>query len=128
MDKESAPPRAILGGKGEKAAEKYLRKNHYRILTRRFRTKSGEIDIIARQGPVLCFIEVKTRSDMAFGPPEEALTITKIKRISKAAQAYIQKKKLWDTPVRFDVVTVNYDSEKPEVTLIKGAFESGLKE
>lgn len=126
MKRKTPTPSSRLGQKGEKLAEAFLKKKRYRIITRRYRCHYGEVDIIARQGPVLCFIEVKTRSDSAFGPPEEALTRAKIRKLSQTALEYIRKKKLEGHPVRFDVVTVRYNSDAPEMSLIKGAFESSV--
>jgi putative endonuclease len=124
MKLKRVTPRSRLGQKGEKEAEGFLKKHRYRIITRRYQCRYGEIDLIARQGKNLCFIEVKTRRDAHFGSPEEALTKAKIRKISLTAKEYIRKKKLEDHPVRFDVVTVRYENGEPVISLIKGAFES----
>ncbi|MFZ5366396.1 MAG: YraN family protein [Patescibacteria group bacterium] len=87
------PDRPDLGILGEDLAVKFLKKNGYKILQRNFRSKFGEIDIIAQDpsagsGQVLVFVEVKTRWSKSFGPPEEAITPWKIRRIIKAGEYY----------------------------------------
>ncbi len=117
-----------LGQKGERLAEAFLKKHSYSIISRGYRSSYGEIDLIARQGPVLCFIEVKTRMNSGFGRPEEALTRSKISKISRTALEYIRKNKLHGITVRFDVVAVSYESGRPELQLIQGAFESDISD
>lgn len=94
-----------VGNLGEDAAVKYLKKNKYIILERNFNVHGGEIDIIAKKGDYVIFVEVKTRSNDDFGGGLEAVNITKQQRLIKAAQVYMLK--LGEVPVRFDVVVVN---------------------
>jgi putative endonuclease len=77
-----------LGKLGEDLAVRHLKRNRYRIVERNFRSKFGEIDIVALENGDLVFVEVKTRWSQSFGPPEEAITPWKIRRIIKAAQYF----------------------------------------
>lgn len=83
-----------FGQSGEVIAVKFLRQQGYRILERNFRTKCGEIDIIARKKNQLVFIEVKTRSSSNFGLPEEAVTEKKLFHLRRCVEFYLLKKKL----------------------------------
>jgi len=121
---KDTPSRKQLGAAGEKAAADFLKRRGYVILRRRFQTRYGEVDIVARDGPVLCFIEVKTRTDLSFGPPAKAVTAAKKKRLALSAQAFLTKKKLGDAPVRFDVVAVLAGAGGFEIDLFQGAFEN----
>lgn len=112
----------LLGKAGEDRAAKFLTKQGYRILERNYRTKNGEIDLIALHQGTVAFIEVKTRTSEAFGAPELAVTAQKQHRMIKAALGYIKYKKLHQVPCRFDVVAISAATEK-EVSLIQNAFE-----
>ena len=116
--------RISSGRKGEEEAVSYLRKNGYKIIERNYRTKLGEIDIIADCKGCICFVEVRAKNNPAFGSPEETILKNKQLQISKAALAYIKKFKLEDKSCRFDVVSIqNVYSSAPEIKLIKNAFE-----
>lgn len=115
-----------VGRRGEALAVKFLKARGYRILTRGFRTRGGEVDIIAREGQVLCFIEVKTRTQFEFGSPAEAVNRAKKKRLAQSARIYLNRKRLRETPVRFDVVSVLESATGVEVELFRGAFENPL--
>ena len=108
-----------IGSRYEHAAADFLQDRGYKILERNFRCPAGEIDIIAREGEYLCFLEVKFRSEKDRGTPQEAVNGRKQRRISRAALYYMMKNGLSDTtPCRFDVVGI-----LPEkTTLIKNAF------
>ena len=110
------------GKKGEDLACKFLKKDKYKILEKNCRTKQGEIDIIAEdKGGVLCFVEVKARSRTDYGNPEEAVTPLKQKRLLAAAFNYLESKKVGSKDMRFDIVSVDLNSE--ESTLLKNAFD-----
>jgi len=94
-----------LGKEGEEKAVEFLKKNGYRIIERNFRTKIGEIDIIARRKKEIVFIEVKTRSSDNFGLPEEAVGEKKLKKIEKVALMYLNSRKI-DLPFTFEVLSV----------------------
>ena len=116
--------RLSLGRSGEDAAVAYLERNRCRILARGFRALHGEIDIIARDGETLVFIEVKTRAGGEFGPPEEAVTGAKQRRIRRMAEAFLSKFRIGpDTPCRFDVLSVHVGADGiPEIRRVKDAF------
>ena len=94
------------GFEGEQLAAKFLKANGYRILERNYRTKSGEIDIIARKNRSIVFIEVKTRSNDSFGSPVEAVDRRKLAKLEIVANQYIQKKEIEDAAFRFEVITI----------------------
>ena len=95
-----------LGLRGEEIACAYLKKKKYAIVTRRFRMFHGEIDIIARDGATLVFVEVKARADESFGRPEESVTPGKQRQIRKIAQGYLVENPLGDVACRFDVISI----------------------
>lgn len=102
---------------GEKAAAKYLKKQGYKIILQNYKAKMGEIDIIAQDGEILVFAEVKQRASSDFGAPREAVTKEKRRKIKNTAQLYIMKNKHTGN-VRFDVVEVL----GKDITHIKNAF------
>jgi putative endonuclease len=109
-----------VGTTFEQKAADYLRKKGYQILDKNFRCKIGEIDLIARSEGYLCFIEVKYRSGTSKGFPAEAITPTKIRRITRTAEFYMLLHKLpQDTPCRFDAVVILEN----DISLIKNAFD-----
>jgi len=109
-----------VGTQFEQKAADYLRQKGYQILAKNYRCKIGEIDLIAKDGAYLCFIEVKYRSGLSKGYPAEAITPTKIRRITRTAEFYMLFHKLpQDTPCRFDAVVILED----EISLIKNAFD-----
>jgi putative endonuclease len=112
-----------LGISGEKLACDELARRGYAVLATRYRTRVGEIDIIAQDGPTLVFVEVKTRSSDDFGIPAEAVTWRKQRRIVTMARWYLSEKRLHGCLCRFDVVTVLCrPGLVPEVDLVKNAF------
>lgn len=106
-------------------AAEYLICNGYSIQIRNFRTRCGEIDIIAKDGEYLVFIEVKTRTSVRFGAPREAVDYHKQNRIKNIAKLYLLQKKFFDKPVRFDVVEVllTDKSDAKSIIIIKNAFD-----
>lgn len=115
-----------IGIMGEDLAVKFLLKNNYKILERNFRCRIGEIDIIAKQDDYLCFVEVKTRLNTAFGSPAEAVTRAKQRKISSVAQFYILRKNYFGLNCRFDVIEIlinNKQNGYASIGLIKDAFE-----
>ncbi len=113
-----------LGKKGEDIAVEFLRKNGYSILTRNYRCRLGEIDIIAKAREVLVFIEVKTRNGEAYGSPAAAVTHRKQRQISNTAQYYLAEHNLFDTPARFDVISIVICPNKGTmIEIIPNAFD-----
>ena len=94
------------GTKYEDAAAAYLEGKNYRILQRNFRCRTGEVDLIARDGAFLVFVEVKTRTGIEKGFPAEAVNAEKRRRLRSAAQAY-QMNVGWSGPVRFDIIEIS---------------------
>lgn len=131
MEKERALKKTnkrVLGSLGEDAAVEYLIKNGVKIIARNFRAgRMGEVDIIAREKDYICFLEVKTRKNMAFGAPSEAVGIRKRQNITRLAAVYISRHKLFDANIRFDVIEVIGDSSTGNFSVksinhIKNAF------
>lgn len=114
-----------FGDQGEEAAAQYLEKRGCRILERQFRTKTGEIDIIAEEGGVLLFVEVKTRRPTRFGVPAQAVGYTKQRRIFRTAFLYMQKYGMEERASRFDVIEVLVAGESYAVRHYENAFEFG---
>lgn len=108
-----------MGTSYELKAETYLREKGYKILETNFRNRSGEIDIIAKDGEYFCFIEVKYRTTNDYGNPLEAVDFRKQNQIRKVAMYYLMKNKLSEwTPCRFDVIA--FEGEK--MTHVENAF------
>jgi putative endonuclease len=112
-----------MGRAGEEVARRFLCGRGYRILERNYRCRFGEIDLIARDGGTLVFIEVKTRRSPAFGGPAAAVTAQKQRHLIKASQLFLAQRGWAEEPCRFDVVTVVMDTAQPRVELIKDAFQ-----
>lgn len=112
-----------LGKSGEEEAVKFLRQKGYKILKRNYKSKLGEVDIIAKEKGFICFVEVKTRTALDMGSPTEAITKNKQHRISKAALGYLKENKLFDCPSRFDVVSVLKNDFQNQIELIQNAFD-----
>ena len=116
-----------FGEKSESVAVNCLKKQGYRIIELNYRTKLGEIDIIAKQGKTLVFIEVKARKSSRFGRPELAVTPKKQRKISMVALYYLKSTKQSNAKARFDVVAINSAKERPSIKIIKNAFELAYK-
>ncbi|MEP6801157.1 MAG: YraN family protein [Acidobacteriota bacterium] len=113
------------GQRWERLAEKHLRRSGYRIVARNFRAGPGEIDFIATEGPILCFIEVKGRAGPGFGLPEAAVTHEKQRRIHRASEAWLAISRSSSPACRFDVVAiVERGDGLPSIRLFRGAFEA----
>lgn len=115
-----------LGESGEDLAAAALQRRGYAILERRYRTKIGEIDIVARDGDVLVFVEVKARSGGRLGSPAEAVTDSKRRRLAVMASDYLARRRPAATTCRFDVVAVTISGgDPPAVVVIPNAFSVG---
>jgi putative endonuclease len=113
----------IFGKNNESLAAVYLKRQGYRILEQNYRTRIGEIDIIARDNETIAFIEVKSRSSAAFGNPKYAVTLQKQRTISKVALHYLKSTHQSNVRARFDVVAISSNSGQNTIELIKNAFE-----
>ncbi len=100
----------------------YLKRQGYRIIERNFRTRTGEIDIIALDQDTLVFVEVKSKTSPAFGSPKNAVTFQKQRRISKTALFYLKMTRQSHVRARFDVVAITSDPAGDTIELIKNAF------
>jgi len=105
--------RAQLGQAGERYAERFLRKNGYRIVTRNYRCGVGELDLVALDGRTIVFVEVKTRTTDSHADPQDAVTPTKQHRLANAAQAFIHHTRSHGRAYRFDVVAITMAGDKP---------------
>jgi len=108
----------------ESLAIMYLRDNGAEIIDTNYRNRSGEIDIIAKDGKYLCFIEVKYRSSDRFGGPEAAVNIAKQRRICRVARYYLYSNGYdLDTPVRYDVLSLSGKDKAITFKWLKNAFD-----
>jgi putative endonuclease len=116
--------RQALGREGEAAAKAYLERRGIRILLQNFRCAAGEIDLIGRTRDTLVFIEVKTRTSKAFGPPHLAVHLRKQRQIVRAAQWFLAEHGIPEVPCRFDVVAVTLPPEdgRPVMEWVQNAF------
>jgi putative endonuclease len=113
----------LLGDRGERAAARHLRRQGLRVLVRGYRTPQGEIDLIARDGDTLVFVEVKARRR---GVPAEAVTLEKQRRITLAALHFLGRHGLLEQVCRFDVVAIIWpdDRSTPVIEHARNAFEA----
>ena len=100
---------------------RWLEGRGYRILERNFSCRSGELDVIAEQGGVLCFVEIKARGDRSFGSAIEALHAAKKRRIARAAAHYLARHPT-EKPCRFDVLAMDLEDGEWRYTLVADAF------
>lgn len=116
--------RKSLGRRGEEEAARDLARRGMTIVDRNVRSRLGEIDLVARDGSTLVFVEVKSRRGSLGDPPEAAVTSDKQRRLARLAMGYLKMKRLGDVPCRFDVVAVTLD-DRDRVSKIRhlpGAF------
>ena len=114
--------RQELGKSGEDLACAELERRAYAILERRYRTRFGEIDVIARDGDTIVFVEVKARMGEAFGGAAAAITGWKQRRVTHMAVDYLSRHRLDSCPCRFDVVTVDFETGRHLITVYPNAF------
>ena len=122
------PPPGIFtrrkGDEGERLAAVHLKKLGYKIIDTNFHCRTGEVDIIARHGQVLVFVEDKARSSERFGTAFEAVDTRKQRRIISAARQWIAAKRLSDVAIRFDVVAVDMGCNPPSLEVLEAAFDT----
>ena len=109
------------GRDAESRARRYLAETGFEVVSSNYRTPAGEIDIIAREGDVLCFVEVRSLSDTGSYDPLETITYEKRRRIERAADVYLETFPGPRPPVRFDVVSV----KGQRIELLRDAFQTG---
>lgn len=115
--------RQDFGRLGESLAERHLRDQGYEIVCRNYRTRFGEIDIIAKDRATIVFVEVKSRRSIAYGSARSAITPQKRRKMSMLALYYLKATRQTSARARFDVVTICSGGGKPNVDVIKNAFE-----
>jgi putative endonuclease len=113
-----------LGRRGEQLAVDHLLRKGYRVLKRNFHTRRGEIDIIARQGDQIVFVEVKTARGKAYGSPRDWVDVRKQARVIHAAVVYLALQRIQDTDCRFDVIAIEMYRSKPRLIHIINAFSA----
>jgi len=117
------PDRIQTGKQGEDLAVAYLKKEGYVVIERNYRCLFGEVDIVAKDGDTIVFVEVKSRRSDRFGEPQMAVGLEKQKRISRISLKYLEDRHLYPCNARFDVVAVKIMPEGGKVELIRNAFE-----
>jgi putative endonuclease len=115
-DQKEANWNQKTGKTGEDIAAAYLEREGFRILDRNWGTRMGEIDIVAMEGDTMVFCEVKARMSLEYGPPECAITAEKLKRLRRAAVAYMASHQHRAAEYRFDAVAILFDNGRPLVT------------
>ena len=114
--------RMRTGAEGEDRARETLERAGYRILSRNYRCRHGEVDLVAEEGDVIAFVEVKARRSGIYGIPALSVTRAKRRRILRAALHWLLSRGMPDRPVRFDVVSLREGAAGWEVEILRGAF------
>jgi putative endonuclease len=114
--------RIDLGKRGEQIAARHLRRRGYIVLARNVRVAGAEIDLIALEGTTLVFVEVKTRSGVAAGTPQEAVEEKKRAQLRRAANAYLERRNARGIATRFDVIAIIGTGRNRRLELIREAF------
>ena len=109
------------GKEGENLAVEYLLNHGYELLARNYRYKRGEVDVIVKKGKILCFVEVKLRSNVDFGHPEDFVSENQKSLIVAAADNFIYEIN-WHDDVRFDIVALSQNGAKVNIVHFKDAF------
>ncbi len=122
MSKKRPNGRRRVGAAGEDLAVRYLRKRGYEILRTNFRFERAEVDVVAREGDALVFVEVKSRRSKTFGEPEDAVTPRKQRQLLKAAEGYLFENGIDDVECRFDVLAIYFHEGTASIDHIKHAF------
>ena len=116
--------RQSLGKLGENLACAALTERGYAIIARRYRTRLGEIDIVARDGDTTVFVEVKLRTASDFGGGAVAVNAAKQRKVALMAMDYLARHRLEDRPCRFDVIAIDAEGDPPRLEVYQDAFES----
>jgi putative endonuclease len=115
--------RLELGNFGEELAFKRIKRLGYKKIVRNYRCPLGEVDLIAKDGDTLVFIEIKTRKGKSLGYAKEAVTDKKQRQLSKVALAYMKSNQCMGIKARFDVVAICLGQGEPEIEVVKNAFD-----
>lgn len=118
--------RTDLGRRAEDLALEYLQSIGYRLQARNYRFRGGELDLVMCDGPILVFVEVRSRTSQQHGTPLETIDFKKRRQIEKTAGLFLAREKINpDTPCRFDAIAVAFDNAEPHVVHVKNAFICG---
>ena len=104
-------------------AEEFLRTHRYTIVARNYRCRAGEIDLVALDGPVIVFVEVRSRSGVSCGTPLESVDGRKQAQVGRVARHFLAARGWHDRDARFDVIGIRFDFDPPAVEHVRGAFE-----
>jgi putative endonuclease len=122
---EPGPDRRARGREAEDLAAGFLEAHGLEILDRNHASKQGEVDLVAREGEVLCFVEVRSRTSEAQGGPEETVTPSKARRVVAAATDWAARNGGLERDIRFDVVAVTLlEGAPPRIEHFRGAFDA----
>ena len=116
--------RIAFGKAGEDLACRELERRGYEVLDRRYRRRGGELDIVARDGATIVFVEVKAREGHEFGDASEAVTAWKQRTMTRLAVDYVTRHHLTGCPCRFDVVSIHFEDGMPVIEVFRNAFEA----
>ncbi|MEN6321530.1 MAG: YraN family protein [Syntrophaceae bacterium] len=119
----NGPGRIRTGKHGEDIAAAYLKKRSYKIIERNYTCLFGEIDIVAKDGDTIVFVEVKSRKSENFGDPQVAVGLEKQKKMSRISLKYLEEKNLYPCDARFDVVAIKILPAGNTIELIQNAFD-----
>jgi putative endonuclease len=111
------------GSKAELEGARWLERHGYRILARNVAFRFGELDVVALEGPTLCFVEIKARRTGRYGAPGEAVTPAKQRRLSRGARAWLARRP-HQGPCRFDVLAMRAEGPSWRFELVRNAFEA----
>lgn len=118
--------RKAYGDEGEERAVRFLEGRGYRVLTRNFSCRYGELDVVAEHEDTLCFVEVRMRSTAVWGDPAHTVSFAKQRRVVKAALHYLGLQGSRGRMIRFDVISVVGRGENATVEHLPGAFDAGM--
>lgn len=118
--------RQELGGRSEQLVAEALERDGYTVRERNVRCRFGELDIVAEKDALLCFVEVRSRSTDAQGDPALTVSRAKQRKVVLSAMEWLQRHRLFEREIRFDVASVVGRGKDAQVELIPGAFDAGL--
>lgn len=118
--------RRWFGSRSERAAARFLKRQGYRIVARNYACPLGELDIVALDGPVIVFVEVRSTEEGDEAKPAASVDFAKQRRLTQLALHFLQKKRLLEQPARFDVLTVTWPAaeREPQINHYANAFEA----
>ena len=112
----------MKGRKAEDIAVAFLEKRKIKVITRNYQARGGEIDVVAREGDVLCIVEVRSRGKGSPYSPEASLSPQKVRHLSKVTRHFLRKYRLQNVPVRFDLLVIDWQTGDPEIRFYPGGI------